>query len=239
MSASPRTNTRYSEIAHAREESPPAQHTQWIVWGRMIARFRLFGITDIRSRAGLIARFDTRRIRPPGCLARIPCAQLMAAEWETPRPGMAVWTRQSSRKDSGDYPMARPRSELTPPTDFKGIISPLRAKSAKSTQIGVGYSSVVRGSDLPPDVEVLPNTDKCHALQICGAPAARILEFLQKGRRNTSRAFADHYDRPHRACRVTKTAANSSAAPAQAGAVLLRISLSQQAKKRSRNTWRM
>ena len=66
------------------DESVPIRHTQWVVRHRAIPRFQLFEISHIRSRAGLVARFDIRGARSPDCLAMFPFSQLMAAEWEIP-----------------------------------------------------------------------------------------------------------------------------------------------------------
>ena len=93
-------------------ESAPIQHTQWVVWRKLIARFRLCEIADIKALMRLVARFDKRCIRAPGCLARIPFDQLMAAEWKIPHPDMLVWILQVAMQDAGEFPPGHYRARI-------------------------------------------------------------------------------------------------------------------------------
>ena len=98
---------------------------------------------------GLIARFDTRNIRTPNCLARIPFNQLVAAEWGLFHLEMLVWIWKAARKDAGEFPRALPKSEMKPHPDFHGLIFSLRAKSANSTRIASDYDDVAKEFNLP------------------------------------------------------------------------------------------
>ena len=129
-------------------ESAPTQHTQWVVWRQLIAIYRVFGITNIRPWARLVARFDTRGIHPPGCMARIPSDQMMAVDWELRNPDMMVRIWQAARHGAVDLPRALPRSEMTPQPDHKSQYSRygrIRAIRPKSDRI----TTPMNDSDLP------------------------------------------------------------------------------------------
>ena len=178
-------------LIYAAGEKSTILHHQWIVWQKLITRFHLFGTTGITTWMGLIARFDTRNVRTPSCLARIPFNQLVAAEWELSHPDMMAWIRRAARQDTGEFDRTLPTSEMTPKPDFQGLISSLRARTANSTNIVSDYEDIKKEFNLPPDYESLSNSDKSHQLQTCGSGITRILEFLHLGaQRNTLRAFA-------------------------------------------------
>ena len=152
-------------IAHASDEQIPMADTQWRIWRQLLIRFRLFEVTDIRNWAALIARFDTRGIRPPLCLERIPYAELIAVGWEMPRPDMLIWTWQATRLDSAPCLVSRPRAETTPPGDAQSLIRTLRAESVDTADIGAEYVDLGREFGLPPNFEALPMAAKIRAFQ--------------------------------------------------------------------------
>ena len=56
----PTYRLRADTIARASDEQIPLEHTQWRIWRRLLVRFHLFEVTDIKNWVAPIARFDTR-----------------------------------------------------------------------------------------------------------------------------------------------------------------------------------
>ena len=69
-------------LAHATDDTIPTYASAWRIWNELIARFHLFGIAEIRECATFAARFDSKGIRTPRCLARMPFGELSLIDWE-------------------------------------------------------------------------------------------------------------------------------------------------------------
>ena len=73
-------------IAHATDETVPIYSSAWRIWHELIVRFRLFELAGLREWVTLVARFESKGIRTPYCLARIPFGELSRIDWEWPPP---------------------------------------------------------------------------------------------------------------------------------------------------------
>ena len=178
-------------IVHASDEQIPLEHTQWRIWRQLLIRFHLFEVTDIKAWVALIARFDSRGIRSPLCLQRIPYTELMAADWELPHPVMLIWIWQATRRDSSPCHISRPHAEFTPPDDSQALIATIRTDSVEGADIGLEYANLGREFGLAPNFEALSMANKLLILHKRKIEPTRILKFWGMGaRRNALRAFA-------------------------------------------------
>ena len=138
-----------------------------------------------------MARLDSRGLRSPLCLSKVPFGQLIAAPWDLPHPDMLIWVWQAARTDHEPSRTALPRSAYTPPSDFQELICSLRADSIQDTGIGRDYTDLRRDLSLPVGFDNLSTAAKYSALSNSGADSSRILKFLSlAAQRNTIRAFA-------------------------------------------------
>ena len=164
-------------IVHASDEPIPPEHTQWRIWRQLMIRFHLFEVTDIKAWVALIARFDSRGIRPPICLQRIPYTGLMATGWELPHPDMLIWIWHAARHDSSTCLTSRPHAEFTPPDDFQSLICTLRANSVDTADVGAEFTCLGREFGLPPNFEAISTPTKIRILHGRKIEPTRILKF--------------------------------------------------------------
>ena len=74
-------------LAQSTGDTIPIYASAWRIWHELIIRLRLFEIAEIREWVTLVARFDSKGIRTPRCMARIPFDELSRIYWErTPPP---------------------------------------------------------------------------------------------------------------------------------------------------------
>ena len=109
-------------IVRATDEAMPILHSRWALWQGVITRFHLYEIAGVKCWISLIARFDTRGIRSPICLRRIPFGGLIRPGWETPNPDMLLWLWQAAREDGSLARPTLPHMEHTPEPDFQNQI---------------------------------------------------------------------------------------------------------------------
>ena len=178
-------------IIYAADDAIPLEHTQWNLWRTLMARHRLFEITDMRHWVSLVARLDTRGIRTPFCLQRVPFRELSAVDWEVEYPDMLLMMWQAARLEATPHRRAPPAADSVDFESFRSMIMSLRHDSIHDTGVARDYAAMKEELSPPPDYELLSMANKCTSLANCGAGNFRIHRFLDLGaKRNTLRAFA-------------------------------------------------
>lgn len=71
-------------LARATDDSITAYESDWRILHELIIRLHLFEIAELREWIALVGRFDSKGIRTPRCLARIPFGELSRMNWESP-----------------------------------------------------------------------------------------------------------------------------------------------------------
>ena len=111
-------------IFFATDAGVPLEHTQRNLRRTFTARYHLFEIADMRRRAPLIDRLDTRGLRTPLCLHRVPFSELIAADWELEHPDMILMLRQAARSDPSPMRSLFRAALLLPRRPFRPLSRP-------------------------------------------------------------------------------------------------------------------
>ena len=161
------------------------------VWKSAIIRFHLYEIAARHDREFFIARFDSRGIRSPLHMVRIPFAELTKADWELPNTDMLVWIWQAVREYSSPYRPNIPFRLDSPTPDLQNLIYSTRKRDINSTQVATDYGGLKSALGLNTSSGRLSTSCKGDVLSRPGASPMVIIRLLNLGaQRHTLRAFA-------------------------------------------------
>ena len=178
-------------IAHAAGESNPIEQPNWMLWKAAIIRYHLFEASDTTQWISLIAKLDTRGIRPPPCLAGFDFSDICATDWQIPEPGQLTWLWQAARQDAAPLPLSRPHFGSEGASGFQDLIFSLRTDEVDPAAIGREYCELRGQLGLPSDFDSLTNAAKCSVISDAGWAPETITRFLRlAARRNTIRSFS-------------------------------------------------
>ena len=153
-------------LVHASDETFPIYASAWRIWHDLIIRFHLFGIAEIREWVALVALFDSKGIRAPHFLARMPFGELSRIDWECSSADIILLTWQASRQDCGGFPVTTVGQEPPPLRDFQNLIDSIRTESIPDTTALQDYRETALSLGLPPGYEPLSASRKMECLRI-------------------------------------------------------------------------
>ena len=113
-------------LAHGADDTIPIYASAWRIWHELIIRFHLFEIAEIREWVTLATRFDSKGIRTPHFLARMPFGKLSRIDWERSSPGIILLAWQASSQDCGGFPVTTVGQEPPPLRDFQNLNDSIR-----------------------------------------------------------------------------------------------------------------
>ena len=178
-------------IIFSTDDGVSLEHTQRNLWRELMVRFHLFEITDMRHWVALVAHLDTKGLRTPMRLQRVPFSELLAVGWQLEHPDMLVMLWQAARSDASAHTMSLLDKALVSPEAFHALILSLRHESIRDTDTVPEYEEMRRGPAIHPDFDELSASNKRSALSRTGLGQFRILKLLDLGaKRNTPRSFA-------------------------------------------------
>ena len=178
-------------LVHATDRTTPVYAAAWHIWQALIIRFRLFEIADLKDWITLAARLDSKGIRTPRFLARIPFGELPRVEWECSPPDAILLTWLAVRQDCGGFPVMGVGLEPPSLRDFQNLTDSIRTESIEDAAALRDYRDERRSPGLPPNYERLSAAKKMDCLRETGADPLAITGFLTLGaKRSTLRAFA-------------------------------------------------
>ena len=142
-------------LLHATDDTIPIFATNWRIWHELIIRFHLFEIADVLEWVALVARFDSKGIRTPRCLARMPFGELSRVDWGCSSPVTIFLTWQAARQDYGGVPVTAVGQEPPSLRGFQNLTDSIQTESIADTTALMHYREARLSHGLPPDYESL------------------------------------------------------------------------------------
>ena len=178
-------------IAHATNEEIPPNHSQWELRRSVIIKFHLYEMSTLREWVSLVARLDSRGLRPPADLARINFSDLEEFERDLPHPDMLLWLWQGARQSLAAVPVTHPRTATGAAPDLQSLILSLRRGDIRDTAVSRDYEQIKADFGLPSNFERLSQAKRLEAFNNAGMSDYDVPRLSNLGAlRNTVRAFA-------------------------------------------------
>lgn len=163
-------------IVHATDDVIPIYSSSWRIWHELIIRLHLFELAELREWSNLLGRSDSKGIRTPHCLARIPFGELPPGDWECAAPDKILLTWQAAMQDTVGRPVDRVGHGPPALTDVHALIDSIGTENIGGTFSVRGYADAALSLGLHGNYESLSAAQKMDALRQSGADRTSIAD---------------------------------------------------------------